>query len=236
MFRLGAHAPRLLYHIYLYNTSIDTDAASCYYKDIEKQPGGYMKLTATKNNIRVTIEQDELSGNPYAEWDQLSTIYHVHPKYDLGTCFGDAEALEAALPDQRVLFPLYKYDHSGITLSTEPFSCPWDSGQVGYIFVSKETIEREYGEFSQETIDKAKRCIKAELDTFNDYLAGNVWGYTIESIEQCGECGHERAIEIDSCGGFYGGYIKSGILDHINAFTSDDRPDKNTIFTENDFS
>lgn len=36
--------------------------------------------------------------------------------------------------DGMVILPLYLYDHSGITMNTCGFSCPWDSGQVGWIY------------------------------------------------------------------------------------------------------
>ena len=38
--------------------------------------------------------------------------------------------------DGMVILPLYLYDHSGITMNTCGFSCPWDSGQVGWIYAS----------------------------------------------------------------------------------------------------
>lgn len=41
--------------------------------------------------------------------------------------------------------PLYLYDHSGITMSTTTFSCPWDSGRVGMIFCSHEEAVKEWG-------------------------------------------------------------------------------------------
>ena len=44
---------------------------------------------------------------------------------------------------------LYLYDHSGITMSTGSFCDSWDSGQVGFIYVTKEDIEKEYGAFKE---------------------------------------------------------------------------------------
>ena len=42
--------------------------------------------------------------------------------------------------------PLYLYDHGGITMSTNPFSCPWDDGgQVGWIYASKQKFIDETG-------------------------------------------------------------------------------------------
>jgi len=45
-----------------------------------------------------------------------------------------------------VILPLYLYDHGGITMSTNPFSCPWDDGgQVGWIYASKQKFIDETG-------------------------------------------------------------------------------------------
>lgn len=44
--------------------------------------------------------------------------------------------------EHAVVLPLYLYDHGGITMNTGGFSDPWDSGQVGFIFVSKEKIKK----------------------------------------------------------------------------------------------
>ena len=45
--------------------------------------------------------------------------------------------------DGMVILPLYLYDHSGITMNTCGFSCPWDSGQVGWIYADKAMIDKE---------------------------------------------------------------------------------------------
>jgi len=47
--------------------------------------------------------------------------------------------------DKYIILPLFLYDHSGITMSTGPFSCPWDSGQVGWIYASKQKFIDETG-------------------------------------------------------------------------------------------
>jgi len=47
--------------------------------------------------------------------------------------------------DKYIILPLYLYDHSGITMSTGPFSCPWDSGQVGWIYAPKQKFIDETG-------------------------------------------------------------------------------------------
>ena len=41
------------------------------------------------------------------------------------------ERLMKVISQKFLMLPLYLYDHSGITMNTTGFSCPWDSGQVG---------------------------------------------------------------------------------------------------------
>lgn len=54
--------------------------------------------------------------------------------------------LEDVLEEVAVVLPLYLYDHSGLMMNTTGFSCSWDSGQVGYIFVSKDDVRQEFGQ------------------------------------------------------------------------------------------
>ena len=55
------------------------------------------------------------------------------------------ERLMKVISQKYLMLPLYLYDHSGITMNTTGFSCPWDSGQVGWIYASKEDALREFG-------------------------------------------------------------------------------------------
>jgi len=47
------------------------------------------------------------------------------------------------LYEKAIIMDIYLYDHSSITISTTPFSCPWDSGKVGYIYVLKSKVFEE---------------------------------------------------------------------------------------------
>lgn len=90
-----------------------------------------------------------------------------------------------------VILPVYAYEHGQITISCGAFSCPWDSGQVGYIYATPEVITREFGGDA----DKARQCLEGEVSTMAQYLEGDIYGYQIEDADGCG---------VDSCWGFYG--------------------------------
>ena len=173
------------------------------------------KLT---NNKTLEVTQDEYASSPRHD-DNLSTMICFHGRYDLGDKHdykhqdysGWAEMEKAIIKNESpaIILPLYLYDHSGITISTSPFSCRWDSGQIGFIFVSKEKLRKEYNvkRITKKEIERATKILLAEVETYDLYLRGEVYGYTL--LNENGE------IE-DSCWGFIGSDIETnGILDNI---------------------
>lgn len=155
----------------------------------------------------IEIYQDESPESP-REWDNLGTMVCFHRRYDLGDkhdyCSGNYDGWEEMKEDiikqenVHTILPLYLYDHSGITISTSSFSCRWDSGQVGWIFVSKDKVKKE-------GIDETKveEYLKGEVETYDQYIRGDVYGYKVFEVTEC-DHGHEHKKELDSCWGFYG--------------------------------
>lgn len=114
------------------------------------------------------------------------------------------KAVDAVMNKHYFLLPLYLYDHSGITMSTSPFSCQWDSGMVGAIFATWEKLRSELGEDC--TKDLALGCLQNEVRIYDNYLCGEVFGYVIKDPE-----GEE--IDDGSCWGYYGNPDESGLWD-----------------------
>ena len=112
------------------------------------------------------------------------------------------------------ILPLYLYDHSGITMSVKPFSCHWDSGQIGYIYATKDQVRKEYSRkrITKKLRDQVEKALRQEVQAYDDFLTGNVWGYVVEDID--GE-------HIDSCWGFYGNpdYALVEARSHIDHLT-----------------
>jgi len=114
------------------------------------------------------------------------------------------DRIEAALSAGYVILPLYLYDHSGITMNTSGFRCGWDSGQVGWIVCDQETIAKEF----DGDRDKAKKCLQSEVEVYDHYISGNVWGFIAEERGVADDASalddDEGWEEVDSCWGFYG--------------------------------
>ena len=167
---------------------------------------------------RIRIVRDENAENPRTAWDNVGTMACWHGRYKLGDIRPkeSPEDFVKELPEGTVILPLYLYAHGGITMKTSPFSCPWDSGQVGIIYVTQEKLKHELGESKDEPMeDRAKRVLESEVETYDQYLRGEVFGYIIEETETC-SLGHEHVKEVESCWGFYGSNIEeNGILDNV---------------------
>lgn len=107
--------------------------------------------------------------------------------------------------------PVYAYVHSGVTIWTTGDNEPcipgahrgWDSGQAGWIIAEFASCLRAFGRgFTREQV---ARALRSEVQTYNQFLTGDVYGFEI--LEDCEECENEGCTDCptgDSCWGFYG--------------------------------
>jgi len=195
----------------------------------------------------INVQRDDMVESP-REWDNLGTMTYWHRNYILGDVDGTKEYQETrdffielsglefedtdylteeeyencvkVANKRNVILPLYLYDHSGITMSTSSFSCQWDSGQVGWIHMSYEKIRKEFSckRISKKMREKIEGYLTNEVKSFDDYITGNCYGFSITREDPDGE-----EIDIDSCYGYLGdpeeymfAEIKSNIKCDIN--------------------
>ena len=89
------------------------------------------------------------------------------------------EAMQKVISEKYLMLPLYLYDHSGLAMSTESFSgraphAEWDSGQVGWIYVSKEDALKEFDadKMTGAIRQKADALMRSEVAAYDSYLHG----------------------------------------------------------------
>jgi len=163
-----------------------------------------------EKGIRIEFFQDDY--NPRKKMENLTKMVCFYPPYNLGddhdyykSDYNTWEELaQAILSSENVLLlkPLYVYDHSSITISTTSFTYPWDSGQIGWIYITKEQAER-----MRTPPDKFEEVMENEIKMYNTYLARNIYGLNI----------YEDGELIDSCGGFVGDNPHTnGMLEYID--------------------
>jgi len=251
-----------------------------------------------KDDVRLSIYFDESPESP-REWDNLGTMVCAHRRYSLGdeqaqnlddydSWFGwfHGEVIEPNGGDSNVVWlPLFMLDHSGISIRTSSFNDPWDSGQVGYIYATKDKLRKETGyneaelfskekhrlpqvgehvkvkgyllhgrygwgkvigeaegrflvdfdydkipsyrklenvvsasldEIAEVMSNRAEEMLNGEVEIYDDYVQGNVYGFVLERKVVCACCGSVEYEDIDSCWGFYGDYARADMKEQVS--------------------
>ncbi|MEI6084003.1 MAG: hypothetical protein WCS70_06845 [Verrucomicrobiota bacterium] len=154
------------------------------------------EILETKNGYTVRIEQDQDAQSP-SEYQYEGAFlvawhsdFYVRPPGDKSRRTdpqGDIDQFKKT----HHIFLIEAYIHSGVRIAfaSEGNFCDrrWDvSNPVGFIALAKD----EWKTRSK----KAEKYARALIETWNQYLSGDVWGYV---VEKDGE-------HVDSCWGFFG--------------------------------
>ena len=174
-----------------------------------------MPMETKLNGYTLKIIPDENPLNPRTDCDHLGIMLCWHRRYSLGdghpydTPQDFAESVAAK--DMFVCLPVYLLDHSGLYVSVNDFNDSWDSGQLGFIYCTKQDAQKWFNK-PDVTEDEIKKELTAEVEEYNDYLNGAWYGFLIEGLD--GE------VE-DSCGGFrYDGSMKK-LASEMKSYVSD---------------
>ena len=163
--------------------------------------------TIEHNGFTIEIHPDFDPMNPRKECDNLGTFWTQERRYnspDDMPCASIAESVakefggKASFRRDCLFLAVWKYEHSGVAYraaESNPYHCPWDSGQVGYIFARKADIRKEYGvaRITAAIREKALNVLKGEVEAYSKYANGEAYGYIVK--DETGET-------VDSCRGF----------------------------------
>lgn len=166
--------------------------------------------TIREDIFKAEIMYDEDPPSP-KDWDQAGQLVTWHRNYcwdvDGQKTFGDPqEFLRQAKAGRWVILPVGMYDHSGVSLyeGTGPGvgdTAGWDSGQVGFMYTTRARFLEMCDNRVSGWRKRALECLRAELETWDVYVHGQVYGYAIT-------LSHEDEPDsddvLDSCWGIYG--------------------------------
>lgn len=165
--------------------------------------------TLEREDVTAKIYHEEYLDESPRDWDNLGTIVYWHRRSVLGDVDGSKEYdspqdfIKWAKEHKVIMLPLYAYEHGNIVLKAGheakwmyPFNDRWDSGQLGFIYVEPQKVKQEYSvtRIGSKTRAKVEQVLKSEIETFNQYLNGDVFYYVLEG----------EGIDWESLGGLYG--------------------------------
>jgi hypothetical protein len=164
--------------------------------------------------MRFTVEiyRDEHGESP-REWDNIGTFWTWHPRYG-SPDKGCPNPAPRALRPNEIGLPVWLYEHSGLCYRAalrNPFTCPWDSGQVGVIFTTPEVAQRWFGWKSRIITRKRQEMIfdalKREVEMFDAWQSGNTYGWNV--IDEDGDV-------VEGCGGYICRPAVRGDWEHLH--------------------
>lgn len=141
-----------------------------------------------------TVGHDEQGMRRYERMVNIVGSRYMHGSKTEERAIDDA--MLNIISGKYLMLPLYLLDHSGLAMKTTSFHDPWDSGQVGWIYVSKEDAIKEFGgdKMTGAIKKKAEDLMRSEVAAYDSYLRGECYGYEL----------YKNGELADSCWGFIG--------------------------------
>lgn len=178
--------------------------------------------SVTVGTLTIKFSQDSDPQHP-REGDNLGILCVTHGASNLagdGDLALDRDALSEhdrteARRYGRTRLPVYLYRHGGDRVRTGSFHgllpqghAYFDSAQCGFIYTTSEKVREFLGDSTTFKRDnqKIEDALRAEIETLDDYLSGNVWQYEIVGSDD--DCFGGR---VGGRGGYLGDFAKCGI-------------------------
>ena len=159
------------------------------------------------NGVEIKVGVSDLQLDD-REWGPPSKMVCFHDNYRIGDPhdykqeqYSSWNGLKKAIlrdNPNAVILPVYMYDHSGLAFSTAPFSCPWDSGRVGFIFLSLDEIRKMHNikRVSKKMRKKIEEALAQEVLDYSNSLSQSYYFFQIEDEPSChGFDSEEEALE-----------------------------------------
>ena len=146
-----------------------------------------MEETITYKGYEAYIRQDAWNNDSPRKWENLGTCVFAGKYSHLGdrTDIDNDTQIRKEYGKDAIILPVYGYSHSGLTIATTPFSCPWDSGRLGSIVVSREKVRKWYmvKRIDAKLLAKVKKALQSEIKILDMFITGDVWRVQIKDID-----------------------------------------------------
>lgn len=124
-------------------------------------------------------------------WDDMYRFIMTPEDEEFSEYLGEGLGALAALP-------VYMLDHSGLAFSTSPFSCRWDSGQIGFIYATKRDIKEL--SLDENDVKAIETQLRQAIEVYDQWQRGEVWEYRVHDSTGSLAVGEDT---LDAVSGFF---------------------------------
>ena len=155
--------------------------------------------------FRITVYADTDAPNPLEDWEEMGTILSLNRRH----ANFDPDAIDDEIHGNPDAVPLSYYEHGQClwALAGElppECRCRWDSvGFAGLWIPDAATLAsaRPYGGRTRHHFMR-KRARQA-CEAYTQWCNGEIYGYQLDRILGCNDCGSETVESLDSCWGYF---------------------------------
>ncbi len=149
------------------------------------------RISIKRKGLTLTVFEDDVEDpREYYKDTNVTNMVCFHRKYKLGDehNFANPQEFNEWYKKNKdkvaCIMPLYLLDHSGLAISTHDFMDPWDSGQVGYIYILKETLKKHNMADDIGSYDVCRTMIETEVEEYDRWLRGIPQYYAFDITDQ----------------------------------------------------
>ena len=149
------------------------------------------RMSIKRKGLTLTVFEDDIEDpREYYKDTNMSKMICFHRRYQLGdkhnfkTPSEFNEWYNKNKDKVACIMPLYLLDHSGLAISIHDFKDPWDSGQVGYVYILKETLKEHGMADDIGSYDVCRTMIETEVDEYDNWLRGIPQYYAFNITDQ----------------------------------------------------
>jgi hypothetical protein len=177
--------------------TVEYDDSGCSDNPIDDESVVKLCLAGSLSHLGNVEGTRDLERDKYNALESISEL--PDSLYDVYDDMTDSHVvtLNNAFDRHFLSLPVYCYQHGNIALSTGSFSCPWDSGMAGLVYMSKDDARQWYNvkRLSKRTQDKTDSILSGIVKNVGQWANGEVYGW--EVVDSDGET-------LDSCWGYIG--------------------------------
>lgn len=172
----------------------------------------YKKVKYKGKTLEIFYQEDCESPR---EYDNLTLLHIPNNSYINEVTVVDKSDIAHTLP-------LYRYEHGGVAYNTTGFQCRWDSGQVGWVYLSKKAVRDIMGckRVTNKMIDRCIPQMISEVETFSKWANGECYGWAVYDSDGNNEF---------SCGGYIGD-PNDMIMDMFHDYSNEERKEIKELF------
>ena len=164
--------------------------ATINYDEYCDGPRGWGNLGVIVTALRHYVFEENLPRDSGNIWTAF--LNYIKEREYTGDSVND-NAVEKWIEKNVYVLDVYAYIHGGITINTTGYRCPWDSGQAGYIYTTKERARKWFGvkyitkKIEKEIYDR----LEYEITELDNYLTNEYYILCVEcngEEEKCYGC------------------------------------------------